>query len=170
MATGMMDNGVSTVPGEKLERIGAFVIRYGLVAVLLWVGLLKFTAYEAEGVQGFVSHSPFMSWSYSVMSVRAVSAALGCIEITLGILIALRFVAPMLSAAGSIGAIIMALITLSFLLTTPGVWQPDYGFPFLSSVPGQFLAKDLLLLGAALWTAGEALRAASRNGLVSARA
>ncbi|MBA3834075.1 MAG: DUF417 family protein, partial [Chthoniobacterales bacterium] len=41
---------------------------------------------------------------------------------TLGILIALRFVAPMLSAVGSVGAIIMGLITLSFLLTTPGVW------------------------------------------------
>ncbi|MGI9086201.1 MAG: DUF417 family protein, partial [Chthoniobacterales bacterium] len=102
----MMDNGVSTTPGEKLERIGAFVIRYGLVAVLIWVGLLKFTAYEAEGIQGFVAHSPFMSWAYGVMSVRAVAAALGCIEITLGILIALRFVAPMLSAIGSIGAII----------------------------------------------------------------
>ncbi|MBA2585461.1 MAG: DUF417 family protein [Chthoniobacterales bacterium] len=64
---------------------------------------------------------------------------------------------------GSIGAIIMGFITLNFLLTTPGVWQPNYGFPFLSAVPGQFLAKDLLLLGAALWTAGEALRAANRG-------
>ncbi len=54
----------------------------------------------------------------------------------------------------------MFLITLSFLLTTPGVWQPGYGFPALSPSPGQFLAKDLVLLGAAIWTAGEALRAA----------
>lgn len=169
MATTMMENDVRIVPGQKLERIGAFVIRYGLVAVLLWVGLLKFTAYEAEGVQGFVTHSPFLSWTYSVMSVRAVAAALGCVEITLGILIALRFVAPMLSAAGSIGAIIMFLITLSFALSTPGVWQPGYGFPFLSAVPGQLLAKDLLLLGAALWTAGEALRAANRNDFRTSR-
>ena len=54
----------------------------------------------------------------------------------------------------------MFLITLSFLLTTPGVWQPSLGFPALSPSPGQFLAKDLVLLGAAIWTAGEALRAA----------
>ncbi len=157
------------VPGQKLENIGATVIRYGLVAVLLWVGLLKFTAYEAEGIQGLVANSPLMSWAYSVMSVRAFSAVLGIIEITLGILIALRPVAPKLSAFGSIGAIVMFLTTLTFLLTTPGVWQPGYGFPSLSPMPGQFIAKDLLFLGAALWTAGEALRAANRGDLTVSR-
>ena len=54
------------------------------------------------------------------------------------------------------GAIIMFLITLTFVLTTPG-----YGFPFPSPMSGQFLLKDLMLLGAAIWTAGEALRAAN---------
>jgi len=157
------------VPGQKLENIGATVIRYGLVAVLLWVGLLKFTAYEAEAIQGLVANSPLMSWTYSVMSVRAFSAVLGVIEITLGILIALRPVAPRLSAFGSIGASVMFLTTLTFLLTTPGVWQPGYGFPSLSPMPGQFIAKDLLFLGAALWTAGEALRAANRGDLTAAR-
>jgi uncharacterized membrane protein YkgB len=34
--------------GYTLENIGANVIRYGLVIVLLWVGALKFTAYEAQ--------------------------------------------------------------------------------------------------------------------------
>ncbi|MBA3316986.1 MAG: DUF417 family protein, partial [Gemmatimonadales bacterium] len=47
----------------------------------------------------------------------------------------------------------------TFLFTTPGVWQPGYGFPFPSPMPGQFIAKDLILLGAAIWSAGEALRA-----------
>ncbi len=154
---------------NSLERIGAHVIRYGLVAVLLWVGLLKFTAYEAEGIQGLVANSPFFSWAYEVMSVRTFAAVLGVIEITLGVLIALRGVAPKLSALGSIGAAIMFLLTLTFLLSTPGVWQPGYGFPFLSPMPGQFLAKDLLVLGAALWTAGEALGAAKRDNLGTAR-
>jgi uncharacterized membrane protein YkgB len=56
----------------------------------------------------------------------------------------------------------MFIITLSFILTTPGVWQEGYGFPALSII-GSFLAKDLVLLGAAIWTAGEALQAASRK-------
>lgn len=148
-------------PGRKLERAGAWIVRYGLAIVLIWVGLLKFTAYEAEGVQGFVSNSPFLSWAYSVFSVRSFAALLGVIEILCGLLILTRPIAPMISAIGSLGAVVIFLTTMTFLLTTPGVWQPDYGFPFLSAVPGQFLAKDLVLLGAALWSAGEALCAAS---------
>ncbi len=65
MATTTMANNVA-VPGQKLENIGAAVIRYGLAAVIVWVGLLKFTAYEAEGVQGFVAHSPLLSWTPTV--------------------------------------------------------------------------------------------------------
>ncbi|MBA2646164.1 MAG: DUF417 family protein [Pyrinomonadaceae bacterium] len=145
-----------------MESIGAKIISYGLVIILLWVGALKFTAYEAEGIQGLVSNSPFMSWMLSVMSLRTAAALIGVIEITLGVLIATRPFAPFISAIGSIGAIIMFLTTLTFVFTTPGVWQPGYGFPFPSPMPGQFLAKDLLFLGAAVWTAGEALRAARR--------
>jgi len=148
--------------GLTLEGVGAKIIRYGLVIILLWVGALKFTAYEAEGIQGLIANSPLMSWMYSVMSVRGAAMLIGVIEIILGVLIATRPFAPKVSAIGSIGAIIMFFITLSFTLTTPGVWQPGYGFPFPSPMPGQFLAKDLLLLGAAIWTAGEALRAARR--------
>jgi reactive chlorine resistance protein C len=146
--------------GYTLENIGAYVIRYGLVIVLLWVGALKFTAYEAEGIQGLVANSPLMSWMLGIMSVQAVAMLIGIVEIILGLLIAARPFAPQISAIGSLGAIVMFLITLSFALTTPGVWQPGYGFPFPSPMPGQFLAKDLLFLGAAIWTAGEALRAA----------
>ena len=146
----------------KLENLGARLIRYGLAAVLLWVGLLKFTAYEAEGIKPLVENSPIFSWVYGMTSVQGFSNILGVIEILLGILIASKNFAPKASAYGSIGAIIMFLITLSFLLSTPGIWQPEYGFPYLSPMPGQFIAKDLLLLGTAVWTAGEALLA-SKN-------
>lgn len=168
MTTMMTERDSTAAPGQTLQNIGAAVIRYGLAVVIVWVGLLKFTAYEAEGVQGFVAHSPLLSWTYSVMSVRSFAAVLGSVEVLIGILIALRPVAPKLSALGSIGAIFMFLTTLSFTLSTPGVWQPAYGFPFPTSVPGQFLMKDLVLLGAALWTAGEALRAASPGNLARA--
>lgn len=170
MTTRTMNSDVNPVPGETLENLGGAVIRYGLVAVLLWIGLLKFTAYEAEGIQPLVANSPLFSWAYKVMSVQAFAMVLGVIEIALGILIALRAVAPKLSGFGSIAAAIMFLLTLTFALTTPGVWQPGYGFPFPSPFPGQFLAKDLVLLGAALWSAGEALRAAGRDNFASARA
>lgn len=145
--------------GTRLESIGAGIIRYGLAIVLLWVGMLKFTAYEAEGIKPLVENSPFLSWVYNIMSVQTFSMVLGVIEIILAILIASRPVSPKASALGSIGAIIMFLITLTFIFSTPGIAQPGYGFPFLSPMPGQFLAKDVLFLGAAVWTAGEALTA-----------
>ncbi|MCA1582202.1 MAG: DUF417 family protein [Acidobacteria bacterium] len=149
--------------GRTLEHIGSGVLRYGLVVILLWIGALKFTAYEAEGIQPLVAHSPLMSWGYEVMSMRAFASLIGIFEITMGVLIATRRFAPTASAIGSLGAVVIFLTTLSFVLTTPGVWEPGYGFPFPSSKPGQFLLKDLILLGAAVRTAGEALRATPRR-------
>ena len=96
----------------------------------------------------------------SVMSGPAAAMLIGIIEITLGLLIATRAFAPRISAIGSLGAIGVFAITMTFLLSTPGVWQPGYGFPFLSPMPGGFLAKDVIFLGAAIWTAGEAMHAA----------
>ncbi len=149
--------------GQSLERIGSVILRYGLVLELLWIGSLKFTMYEPVGVHKLASNSPLLSWGYSVMSVQGFAELLGVVEIALAILIATRAFAPKLSALGSMGAIIMSLITLSFLLTTPAAWQPGYGFPCLSPNPGQFLLKDVMMLGTAIWTAGEALIAASER-------
>jgi len=42
---------------RALERIGAHALRYGLVLVLVWIGAMKFTAYEAEAIQGLVANS-----------------------------------------------------------------------------------------------------------------
>ncbi|MGY1593205.1 YkgB family protein [Geodermatophilus sp. SYSU D00708] len=143
----------------RLERVGSAVVRYGLALVLVWIGALKFASYEAAAIEGLVANSPVLSWTYRLGSVPTVAALIGVAEILLGCLIAARPLAPRVSAAGSLGAVLMFLTTLSFLLTTPGVWQPDLGFPFLSGA-GQFLVKDVILLGAAIWTAGESLAAA----------
>mgnify|MGYP006316111949 FL=1 len=142
--------------GNRLQFIGMHVTRYGLVLVLLWIGGMKFTAYEAEGIRPLVANSPLMGWVYNLMSVTAFSSLLGVVEIAIGVLIALRPVWPAGSALGSGLAVGMFLTTLSFLVTTPG-WEPSLGgFPAVSAMPGQFVLKDIVLLGAALWTAGEA--------------
>ena len=47
---------------------------------------------------------------------------------------------------------------LSFLFSAPG-WELSLGgFPALSVVPGQFLLKDSVLLAAAIWLLGDALK------------
>ena len=147
--------------GIKFEQTGSVILRYGLVIILLWVGALRFTAYEAEGIKGIVKNSPLTSWAYSLLGLQGIARVIGIIEIVLGLMIGSRNFSPKLSVLGSTGPIVMFIVTLSFSLTTPGVWQPGYGFPYPSPIPGQFLAKDLLLLGAAVWTAGEALSATS---------
>ena len=149
--------------GVIVERAGAFVLRYGLVLILFWVGGLKFTAYEAKGIEPLVGNSPFLAWAYHALGLTGISQLLGFSEILFGLLISVRFLYPRVSALGSAGAVLMFLVTLSLMFSTPGVIAPGYSFPVLSADVGQFLAKDLILLGAALWTAGEAWAASVKK-------
>jgi uncharacterized membrane protein YkgB len=152
----------------RISVLGLRVLRYGLALVIGWIGLMKFTGYEAKGIQPLVAHSPFMGWMYHLLSVRQFSAGLGVVEVGTAILIALRAFSPKACALGSAVAVVMFLTTLSFLFSTPG-WEPSLGgFPALSALPGQFLLKDLVLLGAALWSLGEALSGVSVTPTFSA--
>jgi uncharacterized membrane protein YkgB len=149
----------------RVEAVGRGLTRYGLVVVVGWIGLMKFTAYEAEGIRLYVTNSPLMSWVYGPLSVRGFSAVLGVVEVATALHIAARWFSPRASVLGSAFAVGMFLTTLSFLLTTPGVWEPSAGgFPALSGKPGQFLIKDLALLGISLWSLGEAWKASERMG------
>jgi uncharacterized membrane protein YkgB len=147
----------------RIEAVGRELARYGLVIIVGWIGFMKFTAYEAGGIRVYVENSPLMSWVYDFMGVRGFSAVLGVIEVAVALLIAARPLSPRACALGSVLAIGMFLTTLSFLLTTPGVWEPSAGgFPALSGKPGQFLIKDLALLGISLWSFGEAWKPSAR--------
>jgi uncharacterized membrane protein YkgB len=152
-----------TAAAPKAEHpvalVGRQFVRYALVVVIAWIGALKYSSYEAAAIHPLIANSPIMSWLYSIFSVRTFAAVLGSLEIVAALLIALRFVSPRLSALGSAMAIGLFLGTLSFLFTTPGVTAAG-GFPVLSVLPGQFLLKDLVLIGAALWTLGDSLGAA----------
>jgi uncharacterized membrane protein YkgB len=145
--------------GAGAEALGGHALRYGLVLILLWIGGMKFTAYEAEGIRPFVENSPLFAWTYPVFGVRGLSNILGATEILVGLMIAARPWLPRVSAVGSLLAVGMFLSTLSFLVTTPGAWADELGgFPAIS-VLGQFLIKDVALLVTAVWSFGEAVRA-----------
>lgn len=142
----------------SLEKLGMRVSRYGLVITLLLIGALKFTAGEAQDIQPLVASSPLMFWLYKVFSLQAVSNLIGMIEIAVAVLIALRPLSAKLSFIGSMGAIITFLLTVSFLFSTPGAMHFSYGFLLLGDA-GQFLIKDVVLLGVSIWTAAEARNA-----------
>jgi reactive chlorine resistance protein C len=141
-----------------IEDLGKAIVRWGVVIILAWIGGMKFTAYEAMGIQPLVAHSPLLSWMYDLLSVRSFSTMLGFLEIGTAVLITLRSVSPKASAIGSLLAIGLFATTLSMLVSTPG-WEPSLGFPALSAMPGQFLLKDIVYLGASIWILGESLRA-----------
>ncbi|WP_421762129.1 DUF417 family protein [Devosia sp.] len=134
-------------------RIGQVVLRYSLVLFFLGFGILKFTPGEAAAIHPALSHSPVLFWLDTLFGQQGSSNVIGVIEIALALLMASRPITPRLSALGGLGTAFALLITLSFLVTTPG----------LDPALGAFIVKDLTLLGAALWSAGEALQAANRK-------
>jgi uncharacterized membrane protein YkgB len=144
----------------RIELIGSIFLRYGLVVAIGWIAAMKATHYEAVGIQPLIANSPFLSWGYRVWSVDHFTMIVGASELVIVALLAIRPWFPRASAIGSVGAICMFLTTLSFILTTPG-WEPSLGgFPALSGGVGEFLIKDLVLLGASFWTLADSLKAA----------
>jgi uncharacterized membrane protein YkgB len=144
---------------KRIQNVGENMLRYGLVVVIAWIAIMKATEYEALGIQPLIANSPFMSWMYRVWTVRHATEFVGMVELIIAILIALRRWSPKLCAIGSMGGIVMFITTLSFIFTTPG-WEPSLGgFPALSGGVGEFLIKDIVLLGAAIWSLGESLSA-----------
>ncbi len=139
---------------RRLDTASRIVLRYGLVALMLLWGAMKFSDGEAQGIRPLVEHSPLLSWLYAVAGVRGGSAVIGVIELSAALLICTRRFWPFLSAIGSLLAAGTFLVTLSFLVTTPGIWEPTNPF-------GGFVMKDILFLGAALWCSADALRAAA---------
>lgn len=151
--------------GDKVTQLGAGSLYFAMTVIYLWFGGMKFSAYEANGIYGFVSNSPLLSWMYGFMSMQGFSNFLGVLEVSVGLLIAGRLVSPKLSLLGGVLSAGLFITTLSFMLTTPGVFEPTLGFPAISVVPGQFLLKDLGLLAASIFVAGTSLTALERESI-----
>ena len=148
-----------------LDKVGRLILRYSLVFFFVALGLYKFTPEEAAAIKPLMEHSLLLFWVNPLLGDQGASTLIGVFEILFGAMIAMRRFAPRISALGSLGASFALVNTLSFLFTTPGL------DPTLADAG--FLLKDLTLLGAGLWTAGEALSAAtpasSRQGEQAAR-
>lgn len=158
--------------------LGLSLTRFGLIVVLVWIGALKIYKYEADGIVPFVANSPAMNFFYKypppdyarhinpegalvpanrswheANHTYSFAIGLGAVIVLYGLMIALNPWLPQVSAVGSALVVIMSLVTLSFLVTTPESWVPnlgdsEYGFPLLSG-RGRLVVKDIIMLGAA---------------------
>ncbi|MBB1060872.1 DUF417 family protein [Marilutibacter spongiae] len=132
----------------------------GQLLVLAWIGLLKFTAYEARGVEGLMRNSPLFAWLYEGLDVQGASNLIGVVELATAALIGLWLWQPRWALPGLAMAVATYALTTGFLFSTPA-WAPGHGFPYVAG-SGQFLLKDLGLLAGALVLVAAARRADTR--------
>ena len=163
----------------NLKNVGLKLTRLAILIVFVWIGALKFTHYEADGIVPFVANSPFMSFFYAKEAPEykeyknkegefiqknrewhesnrtyVFSRGLGVLIMSIGILVFLGIFSSKAGIVGDTLAIIMTIGTLSFLITTPECWVPDlgsgeHGFPLLSGA-GRLVIKDTVILAGAI--------------------
>lgn len=145
-----------------ITRAGRALALAGVVLPLLIIGGMKFTTVEAEGIRPLVSGTPWLAWMYGVFGVTGAARVIGTIEIAAALLL---LAGPWTPRAGAVGAALGVLTfatTTSMLLALP-VWEPAAGgFPALNGL-GQFLVKDVALLGICVTVLGERWQAFARR-------
>jgi uncharacterized membrane protein YkgB len=133
------------------KPLSVAVLRWALIVVFLWFGCMKFTSYEANGIAGLIKNSPIVGWLNTLFGVQGSSDTIGVLELLTATALIFGSFVPLFSALGAAMSCATYLITLSFMLSTPGTWAaPLGGFPWLSSEIGQFLIKDIVLLAASI--------------------
>jgi uncharacterized membrane protein YkgB len=166
LATGVA---VDEHTSPRTTAVAALVARYGLVIVIAWFGAMKFTSYESQGISHWVAASPLLSWLYNFMSIDGFGRLNGSIELITALLLAVKPWLPKLSVVGGVFASLFFLTTLSFMITTPGEGEASAGgFPVLSA-DGEFLMKDIALLGLSLFLLADAADAVRKKPTLAAK-
>lgn len=141
---------------SQIQRIGGFVALIGVILPLLLIGGLKFTAPEVEALKPVISGTPWLAWLYPLLGEAWASYLLGAVEILTAVLLAVSPWFPRLGLVGAALAAVTFFVTSTLLAVLP-VWDERIGgFPALNP-GGQFLIKDIALLGIALFVAGDCL-------------
>lgn len=122
-------------------------VQYAPVAlVLLWIGGMKFTQIEAEGIADLVQSSPLMSWLYLLFDLQTTSNLIGIYDLLALLLLGAGLQYRWLFLPGWLMCLAVFLTTQSFLLSFPGAFSA-HG---LLTSSGQFLIKDLWFIASML--------------------
>ncbi|MFH6935731.1 reactive chlorine resistance membrane protein RclC [Flavobacterium sp. FlaQc-30] len=175
---------------SKLQ--GQFInfMRIAILIVMVWIGGLKAFQYEADGIVPFVANSPLMSFFYNnpqeykehknkegemvqkniewnhLNGTYGFSYALGTVIVIIGSLTFLGIFNDRLGLIGGLLTAGMALVTLTFLITTPETWVPNlggdmptpqFGFPYLSGA-GRLVVKDIIMMAGGLIVASDSAK------------
>src|SRR5579864_3754685 len=77
------------------------ILRWVMVLIFVSFGIQKFTQQSAQGIEQYISSSPFISW-LSVFGLRGEAYVLGVSELCIATLLAAGAFSPILSAIGSL--------------------------------------------------------------------
>ena len=147
---------------SRIQHAGRIVALTGVVLPLLLIGGLKFTQFEIEALRPLISNTPWLAWMYPVLGEAGASYFLGTVEIATALLLIASIRYPRAGVVGGALAALAFLVTTSVLFVMP-IWEPTAGgFPALNGF-GQFLLKDVALLGISLVVLGESLARVSRK-------
>ncbi|MGH9970235.1 MAG: DUF417 family protein [Pyrinomonadaceae bacterium] len=137
---------------SKHFTIGYTIGVVGVAVTLIWIGSFKFTPTEAAAIKPLVENHFGMSWLYKILSDRAVSNLIGTIEIIVATALLLSLKFNHLGKYAGIASTVIFATTLSFLITTPGIWKLVDGFPITQF----FLLKDIpfLAISVMVWAKG----------------
>ena len=179
----------------KLQSQFFNLMRIAIFIVMVWIGGLKAFQYEADGIVPFVANSPLMSFFYNnpdeykdhknkegemvqkniewhtQNSTYIFSYALGTAIIIIGLLTLFGIFNNKLGLIGGLLTAGMALVTLTFLITTPESWVPNlggdiptpqFGFPYLSGA-GRLVIKDIIMMAGGLIVASDCAKNLLKN-------
>ncbi|KXG86971.1 YkgB family protein [Agrobacterium bohemicum] len=154
------------VPAATVTKIGRGVALAGVVLPLLLIGVLKYTQVEVDALKPLITNTPWLSWLYPAFGEVGATALLGTAEISTALLL---IASPWSARAGVLGGAIGSLTfltTVSVMFALP-IWYAELGgFPWINPV-GQFLLKDVSLLGVSIFILGESLARVRAQALLS---
>jgi len=131
---------ISLLRINTASRAELFWLNYTPVAlVLLWIGGMKFFAFEAEGIVDLVSTSPLLSWLYLLFDQQTASNFIGFYDLTALALLGAGYFWPRLFIPGFLLAFAVFATTQTFLITFAGSWTA----PGVLTGSGAFIIKDL---------------------------
>ena len=129
---------------NKNPNYGFYISLFGTVVILLWVGLFKFTPTEAEAIKPLMINHPLTYWMYDVISTQMVSNIIGISEVLIALLIILGLKNKNIAKVAAIGVIVIFLMTISFLFTTPNMWRSVDNFRTTDFFILKFSGKRLI--------------------------
>lgn len=141
-----MDSLRTNIVSPPATTVGYKLGVFGVVLVLLWIGIFKFTPTEAAAIEPLIKNHPLMGWTYHFFSVQTVSNLVGFSEIVVAIGLIYGFFNPKVGYISGVVASAIFIVTLSFLFTTPNTWKVVDNVP----IANFFLVKDILFLAIAI--------------------